>query len=93
MVSASTTTSSPRKVAARNRAVIRATTVGAVAATVVNVMLWGIGRAADASFVVDPALGDPNLEVGVVKVILTTLLPFAVGAALLELAARRSPGG
>ena len=90
MVSASTTTSSPTNIAPRNRAVIRATTVGAVAATAVNVALWVIGRAADASFVVDPALGDPNLEVGVVKVILTTLLPFAVGAALLEQAARRS---
>lgn len=90
MDTASTTTSSPTNIAARTRAVIRATTVAAVAATIVNVTLWGIGRAADASFVVDPALGDPNLEVGVVKVILTTLLPFALGAALLALTARRS---
>ncbi|QBI18489.1 hypothetical protein ER308_02175 [Egibacter rhizosphaerae] len=52
--------------------------------------LWAIGGAADASFVVDPAIGEPDLEVGVVKVLLTTLLPFAAGAALLALAARRS---
>ncbi len=86
---ASTTPASPTS--PRTRAVVRATTVGALAATVVNLMLWWVGRAADASFVVDPALGDPNLEVGVVKVILTTLVPFAAGAALLALAASRSP--
>ena len=52
--------------------------------------MWGIGQAAGASFVVDPGLGDPNLEVGGLKVVATTLLPFAVGALLLALAARRS---
>lgn len=90
METASTAMPSPTNIASRNRTIAHATTVGAVAVTVVNVALWGIGRAMEASFVVDPALGDPNLEVGVVKVILTTLLPFAVGAALLVLAARRS---
>ncbi|QBI18806.1 hypothetical protein ER308_04085 [Egibacter rhizosphaerae] len=90
MHTVSTTTPSPTTIAPRKRAVIRAATVGAVAATVVNVALWGIGRVAGASFVVDPGLGEPNLEVGVIKVILTTLVPFAVGAALLALAARWS---
>ena len=84
------TTSSPASNAPQNRSVVRATTLGALAATVLNVALWGIGRAVNASFLVDPALGAPNLQVGVVKVILTTLLPFALGAALLALAARRS---
>ena len=90
MDTASTTTSSPTTNAPRTRAVVRAATLSAVAATVVNVALWGIGRAAGAGFVVDPALGDPDLQVGVLKVVLTTLLPFTVGAALLVLTARRS---
>ena len=78
------------KTTARKRSVLRATTVCALAATVVNLVLWGIGRAAGASFVVDPALGDPNVEVGGLKVVVTTLLPFAVGVLLLALAAQRS---
>lgn len=90
MGTASTITSSRTSNAPRDCAVIRAAAVGAVAATAVNVTLWGIGRAAGASFVVDPGLGEPNLEVGVVKVIFTTLVPFAVGAAMLALVARRS---
>lgn len=83
---ASTSTSSVTNFTQR---VILTTTLSAAAATVVNVALWGIGRAANASFIVDPAIGHP-LQVGVVKVVLTTLLPFAVGTVLLLLAARRS---
>jgi hypothetical protein len=75
---------------ARTRSVLRAASVCALAAVGVNLVLWGIGRAAGASFVVDPALGDPNVEVGALKVIVTTLLPFAVGVLLVALAARRS---
>jgi hypothetical protein len=75
---------------ARKRSVLRATTVCALAAVGVNLVLWGIGRAAGASFLVDPALGDPNVEVGALKVVVTTVLPFAVGVLLLALAARRS---
>jgi hypothetical protein len=75
---------------ARKRSVLRVPTICALAAVGVNLVLWGIGRTAGASFLVDPALGDPNVEVGAVKVIVTTMLPFAVGVLLLALAARRS---
>ena len=74
----------------RKRSNFRAATVCALAASGVNVVLWGIGRAAGASFLVDPALGDPNVEVGGLKVVATTVVPFAVGVLLLALAARRS---
>lgn len=84
------TTAAATDTTARKRSVLRVTTVGALVVTGVNLLLWAIGRAAGASFVVDPALGDPNLEVGGLKVVATTLLPFAVGALLLALAARRS---
>lgn len=74
----------------RTRAPVRAATVCALAASAVNLLLWGTGRAAGASFVVDPGLGEPNLEVGGLKVVTTTLLPLAAGALVLALAARRS---
>jgi hypothetical protein len=83
-------TSTPTKPMARERPVLPAAAVGALAALGINLALWGIGQAAGASFVVDPGLGDSNLEVGGLKVVATTLLPFAVGALLLALAARRS---
>jgi hypothetical protein len=86
----SRTTSATTDLAPRNPSVLRATTIGAVAATVANLALWGIGRAADASLVVDPWLGDPNVQVDALKVVLTTLAPFAAGAGLLALAVRRS---
>lgn len=78
------------RTASGGRSTLRAATVGALVATVVNLAKWAIGRAAGAGFVVDPALGDPNLEVGALKVVVTTLLPFAVGALLLAVAARQS---
>jgi hypothetical protein len=56
----------------------------------VNAALWAGGRAADVSFSVSPPLGDTATQVGVVLVVLTTLLTFAVGSGLLALAARRS---
>lgn len=75
---------------ARTRSVLRVIMVAALAATGFNVALWGIGRAAGASFSVDPFLGGPDVEVGAVKVVVTTVLPFTVGVLLLALAARRS---
>lgn len=75
---------------ARQGSALRATTVYALVATGVNLVLWGIGRAAGASFLVDPGVGQPNMEVGALKVVLTTLLPFALGVLFLALAARRS---
>lgn len=75
---------------ARKRSALRAVTVCALAASVVNVVLWGIGRAAGASFLVDPAVGSPNVQVSALKVVVTTVLPFAVGVLLLALARRRS---
>jgi hypothetical protein len=90
MNTAALTTSAPTNTSARERSIHQATTVCALAAIGINLVLWGIGRATGASFVVDPALGDPNVEVGGLKVAVTTLLPFVVGALLLALAARRS---
>jgi hypothetical protein len=60
---------------------------GAAAATLVNAALWAGGRAADVSFTVSSALVS---QVGIVLVVLTTLLTFAVGSGLLAAAARRS---
>lgn len=90
MHTAATSIAAEANTTARKRSVLRATTVCALAATLVNLVLWGIGRAVGASFVVDPALGDANVEVGALKVVVTTVLPFAVGVLLVALAARRS---
>jgi len=75
---------------ARKGSFLRAATACALAATGVNLLLWGIGRAAGASFMVDPGVGAPNVEVGGLKLVMTTLLPFAVGVLALALAARWS---
>ena len=64
--------------------------IGALAATVANVALWVGGRAADVGFLVSPLFGPPVMHVEVVSVVLTTLLAFAAGWAVLTLAARRS---
>jgi hypothetical protein len=64
--------------------------IGALAATVANVALWAGGRAADVGFRVSPPAGLPAFQVGIVLVVLTTLVTFAVGSAVLALAARRS---
>jgi hypothetical protein len=55
----------------------------------VNAALWGVGRAAGVSFAVSSPL---VTQVGIVLVVLTTLLAFAVGSGLLALAVRRSRG-
>jgi len=73
-----------------SRSALRVATIGALAATVANAALWAAGRAADVDFLVTPLTGDPDTQVGVVAVVLTTLLTFAVGWAVLALAARRS---
>jgi Family of unknown function (DUF6069) len=72
---------------ARNRSPLLAMTAGAVVATLVNSALWAGGRAADVSFGVE---SDYMTEVGILPVVLTTLVMFAVGAGLFVLAARRS---
>jgi hypothetical protein len=90
MDTAPTSTSPPRGLPAPTGFVLRTATVWALTAAGANLVLWGLGDAAGASFVVDPALGDPNLEVDGLKVVLTTLLPLAAGASLLALVAPRS---
>ena len=75
---------------AQSRSLLQEVAVGAAVATIVNSTLWAGGRAADVSFSVSPPLGDTATQVGVVLVVLTTLLMFAVGSGLLALAARRS---
>jgi hypothetical protein len=84
-ISSSTLDANPRSRSTRSVAAI-----GALAATVANVALWVGGRAADVGFLVSPLVGPPVMQVGVVSVVLTTLLAFAAGWAVLTLAARRS---
>ena len=61
--------------------------IAAVAAVVVNVVVFFIGQAAGATLV---AAGQP---VGVAQVIIATGVTFALGIALLWLVARRRPDG
>ena len=84
-ISSSTVDSTPR-----SRSTFRVAAIGALAATVANVALWALGRAADVGFLVSPLAGPPVMQVGYVEVALTTLLTFAIGWAVLALAARRS---
>jgi Family of unknown function (DUF6069) len=64
--------------------------IGAVAATAANVAVWTAGWAADVSFQVIPLGADAHTQVGIVPVVLTTLIAFAVGMGLYTLAVRRS---
>jgi hypothetical protein len=64
--------------------------IGAVAATAANVAVWAAGRAADVSFLVTPLADKAATPIGIVPVVLTTLITFAVGTGLFVLAARRS---
>lgn len=74
----------------RSRSLRHEAAIGAVAATAANVAVWAAGRAADTSFMVSAQAGRPATEVGIVLVVLTTLITFAVGMGLFALAARRS---
>ena len=64
--------------------------IGAMAVTAANVAVWAAGRAADVSFLVSPVVGNAATQVGIVLVVLTTLIMFAVGTGVLAIAARRS---
>jgi len=70
----------------RNRPALQVAAIGALAATVANVALWVGGRGADVRVLVSPLAGAPTMQVGVVAVVLTTLLTFVVGWAVLALA-------
>ena len=73
----------------RSRSLRREAAIGAVAAAAANAAIWAAGRAADVSFLVSPVIG-PTIQVGILLVVLTTLIAFAVGMGLFALAARRS---
>ena len=73
--------------AVQSRSLLQGSAAGAAAATLVNAALWTGGRAAGVSFTVSSAF---MTQVGIVAVVLTTLLTFAVGSGRLALAARRS---
>jgi hypothetical protein len=90
MNTTSTISSSTLDATPRSRSTRRVAAIGALAATVANVALWLGARAADVDFRVSPLVGPPVMQVGVVSVVLTTLLAFAAGWAVLTLAARRS---
>jgi hypothetical protein len=74
----------------RSRSLRREAAIAAVAATAANVAVWAAGRAADVSFLVTPPTAEAVTQVGIVPVVLTTLIAFAVGIGLFALAARRS---
>ena len=65
----------------RSRSLRREAAIGAVAAAAANAAIWAAGRAADVSFLVSPLIG-PAIQVGIVLVVLTTLIAFAVGMGL-----------
>jgi hypothetical protein len=90
MNTTSTISSSTLDATPRSRSTRWVAAIGALAVTVANVALWVGGRAADVGFLVSPLVGPPVMQVGVVSVVLTTLLAFAAGWAVLTLAARRS---
>jgi hypothetical protein len=90
MDTAATISSSTLDATPRSRPALQVAAIGALAATVANVALWVAGRAADVGFRASPPVGDLDIQVGVVLVVLTTLLTFAAGSAVLALAARRS---
>jgi hypothetical protein len=73
--------------AVQSRSLLQRSAAGAATATLINATLWAGGRAADVSFAVSSAF---MTQVGIVAIVLTTLLAFAVGSGLLALAARRS---
>jgi hypothetical protein len=73
--------------AVQSRSLLQGSAAGATAATLINAALWAGGHAAGVSFTVSSAF---MTQVGIVAVILTTLLAFAVGSGLLALAVRRS---
>jgi hypothetical protein len=89
MGSASTITSTDLDTT-RSRSLRREAAIGAAAAAVANAAIWATGRAADVSFLVTPLFGKAAIQVGIVAVVLTTLIAFAVGMGLFALAARRS---
>ena len=89
MGTASTITSTDRSTT-RSRSLRREAAIAALAATAVNVAVWTAGRAADVSFLVTPLGAKAPTQVGIVLVVLTTLIMFAVGMGLFALAARRS---
>ena len=73
--------------AVQSRSLLQESAVGAAAATLINAALWAGGRPADVSFAVSSAF---MTQVGIVSIVLTTFLAFAVGSGLLALAVRRS---
>jgi hypothetical protein len=90
MASDVTTASAATPAQSHSRLVLRASTVCVVAVTLINLAVYGLGRMTDASFVVSPGLLPEDLQVGALKVAVTTLAYFAPGVVLLVVAARRS---
>src|SRR5699024_4256772 len=66
------------------------TAISIVVATAVNLGLYAIGRATDATLRVDPGFGEPNHLVLALDVAWKTALPLALGALVLALSARYS---
>jgi Family of unknown function (DUF6069) len=77
-----TSTARPARLgtAVQSRSLLQGSAAGAAAATLVNAALWTGGHAAGVSFMVSSAF---MTQVGIVAVVITTLLAFAVGSGLL----------
>ena len=63
--------------------------VATVLAALVNIALWGIARAVGVSLRVQPP-GQPETEIGVLRVVLFTVVPLLLGTGFYDLLRRRS---
>lgn len=74
----------------QQRTVPRRSVLGVLAATAVNLGLYGAGRLAGAALSLDPAIGPPNHHLTAFDVAWKTFVPLALGVGVLLLARLRS---
>ena len=77
---------------AQQRTVLRRSVLGILAATAVNLCLYGVGRLAGAALSLDPAIGPPNHHLTAFDVAWKTFVPLGLGVGVLLLARLRSRG-
>lgn len=76
----------------RQRTMWRRIVLGLLAATAVNLALYGAGRLAGAALSLDPAFGPPNHHLTAFDVAWKTFVPLGLGVGVLLLARLRSRG-
>lgn len=74
----------------QQRTVLRRSALGLLAATAINLGLYGAGRLAGAALSLDPAIGPPNHHLTAFDVGWKTFVPLALGIGVLLLAQLRS---